>query len=228
MKTMNKITTVFAIAGLTLMSCGNDKKNASYTEDRDNTDTEIKTETPSIDNEEHTDENVIMTREYAMNDGREITYDFNSKGLQSLNNWSDFNTLSYEMAEIEAVDFSSTNDRILNWDGVISNLGNTIPEWLKTEEVMEDIDDIQKEYKELIAEKNASQKEQKENLEELSEQFADLREELNETIDRYMNVNEEAIEEFNEEMKKGKVEAAKEEYQEEIKKLDDIADQKDK
>lgn len=185
-------------------------------------------ETTTFSNAENEDITKVKTREYAMKDGTEISYDYSEDGVTSLSDWLDYNTLSYELAEIESMDFKTNNVRVANLDGIISNLGNTIPNWLKTEEVMEDVSDIQKEYKEYLEEKDASEKERMENLEELNEKFADLREELNETINEYMEINKEAIEEYNEEIKKGKYEAAREEYNEEIKKKKKIADYEEK
>ncbi len=228
MKTTKFFTAAIIVSGLTFTACGSDKKENA--EAMDSTETEMYQSDLEANNQTETENPaaVIMTRQYAMNDGTQINYDLNEEGVTGFEAWEPFNTLSYEMREIEKVNFVATNERINNWNGTIMSLDKTIPSWLKTEEVMEDVADIQKEYKELIAEKNASEKERKENLEELSEQFDDLREELTETIDEYIKVHQEAIEEYNEEAKKGKMDAAREEYNEEIKKQDKIADYKEK
>ncbi|WP_142785446.1 hypothetical protein [Changchengzhania lutea] len=206
------------------MSCGDDKKqNANDIENE--VDTEVITSDVDAD---VNDENVVTSREYAMKDGSKITYESNKRGVVAMNDWPSYNELNLEMDKIEGADFVITKEEVDDLDAMISNLGNSIPAWLKTEEVMEDVADVQKEYKELINESDASEKEHKENLEELSEKFDDLREELNETVQKYIDIHKDAIEEYNEEIKKGKVDAANEEYQEEIKKMDKIADYEEK
>ncbi len=224
MKTIKIFTIGFTFIGLTLMSCGDDKKqNANDIENE--VDTEVITSDVDAD---VNDENVVTSREYAMKDGSKITYESNKRGVVAMNDWPSYNELNLEMDKIEGADFVITKEEVDDLDAMISNLGNSIPAWLKTEEVMEDVADVQKEYKELINESDASEKEHKENLEELSEKFDDLREELNETVQKYIDIHKDAIEEYNEEIKKGKVDAANEEYQEEIKKMDKIADYEEK
>lgn len=227
MKTTRFITSIL-VAGAIFTACEDSNKRDKMDMSSDTeTEMEMSSDNMNSDMQAKDNEKSVVTREYAMKDGTEISYDYSDDGVTSLKDWDDYNTLSYEFGEIETVDFRATNERVMNMDALIANLGNSVPDWLKTEEVMEDVADIQKEYNELKAEKNASEDERKENLEELSEQFDDFREELNETINEYMKINEEAIEEYNEEIKKGKVEAANEEYDEEIKKKKKIADYKE-
>tara|TARA_R110002012_G_scaffold283145_1_gene473300 strand:+ start:368 stop:1057 length:690 start_codon:yes stop_codon:yes gene_type:complete len=228
MKTTKFLTAAIIVSGLTFTACGNDKKETTDTMESNETEMYQSDLEANNQSEMENPAQVIMTRQYAMNDGTKINYDLNEEGVTGFEAWEPFNTLSYEIREINNVDLVVTNERINSWNGTIMNLDKTIPSWLKTEEVMEDVADIQKEYKELVAELNAPEKERKENLEELTEQFDDLREELTETINEYIKVNKEAIEEYNEEAKKGKMEAAKEEYKEEIKKEAKIADYKEK
>lgn len=218
MKTMKLFTTTFLATGFILMSC-----NEGKTKEVKINDSEVTAMSSSF-NSNKTIDNTVTTREYAMNDGSEISYSLGNDGVESLEDWEAYNTLNNEISEVEAAELQTTNERIASWDGVIANLHNTIPDWLKTEEVMEDVADVQKEYKELVNEKNATAKEREENLEELSEQFDDLQEELTETVNEYLKNHADAIEEYNEEMRKGKEKAAVEEYNEEIKKNDKIAD----
>lgn len=222
MKTVKVLTSIL-LAGTIFTACQENKERKEDTV----MDNEVE-ETTTLSNADNADVNKVTTREYAMKDGTKISYDYSEDGVTSLNDWSDYNTVSYELAEIESMDFKTTNERVVNMDGIISNLGNSIPDWLKTEEVMEDVADIQKEYKEYLEEKDATEKERMENLEELNEKFADLREELNETIEKYIEVHKDAIEEYNEEMKDGEFDDALEEYNEEIKKQDNIADYEEK
>lgn len=220
MKTIKKLTLFAAIGAFTMFSCGDDKNKSTL--DESNVETEMTDMQNNADTVEK--DNRVTTKNYAMKDGNSISYNQDERGVVSMKDWDDYTVVSYEMYDLEDSDFETADVRLANIGKRIDNLGNSIPTWLKTEEVMEDVADVQKEYKELIAEGNASEKEKRENYEELSEKFDDLREELSETIDEYIKVHKEAIEEFNEEMKDGDWRDAMEEYNEEIKKLNKITE----
>ncbi len=227
---MNSVKTAAIVLTLTnflLFSCDNPKKNTTteakeeiaelYEKDKDNLDVELEN-----DMEEGTEDKVV-TRTFKMKEKETpIVYNLDKRGIAGFDDWKDYTVVNYELSNLRKVDFVTTRERIQNMNYRIANLGNTIPAWLKTEEVMEDVQDIQDEYLELIEDQDASEKEMQENLEELSEKFDDLKEELDETVNDYIKIHEEAIEEFNEEIKKGKFDEAIEEYNEEIKKLDKI------
>ena len=104
------------------------------------------------------------------------------KGYLSFKDWDSFNSVNQEMHTNKNADIQSKTNRLEGLKVNIGNLQNTIPYWLKTEEVLEDIDDVQEEFKKLIKEKNEPTKNVEQNLEEFTEKFDDLREELNETI----------------------------------------------
>lgn len=192
LNSVRMLTMSLVVAGLTLVSCGEDKKKTTDIDE----DAAVQTDYEAKDYEA-SDDNTIKTRQYAMADGDNFTYRYDNDGAITLNNWEDYNTVNLQFSELEDADFAITVEKYETLDYSIANLANTIPAWLKTEEVMEDIADIQKEYKELRAEENASESEVKENLEELSEQFADLREELAETVEDYVKKNK--IEFYNDE-----------------------------
>ncbi|MBU3011051.1 hypothetical protein KO506_06530 [Polaribacter vadi] len=215
---------VLTLSNFMLVSCDTPKKNnmdeakeeiAELVDmDKDNLDVEMESDLA---------EDEVKTRTYKMKEKETpIVYDLDARGISGFNDWADYTVVNYELTNLRKVDYVTTRERIQNMNYRIANLGNTIPAWLKTEEVMEDVQDIQDEYLELIEDQDASEKEMQENLEELSEKFDDLKEELDETVNEYIKIHEEAIEEFNEEIKKGKFDAAIEEYNEEIKKLDKI------
>ncbi|WP_299672384.1 hypothetical protein [uncultured Polaribacter sp.] len=207
--------TALTVSSFMLVSCDSDKKKNSI-----NTEEIVVVKTDAVEKEEVVVNEEIKTRTYKMKDGTAIVYNLDAKGIVGFDDWSNFTVVNAELAAMRKPNVVTNAQRIRNMNFRIANLGNTIPAWLKTEEVMEDVKDIQEEYLELISDPNASDSEMKENLEELSEKFDDLKEELDETVKKYTKINENAIEEFNEEFKKGKIDAAIEEYNEEIKKLD--------
>ena len=106
-----------------------------------------------------------------LNDGTEVFYNSNDESAISIMGWSEFNAINKDLRNLKDKDY---------------NLANTVPSSLKTEEVLEDISDLQEEYTKLINEKNAPLKNVKQNIEELVEKFDDLREELNETVEDYI------------------------------------------
>ncbi|QOD60164.1 hypothetical protein H9I45_12545 [Polaribacter haliotis] len=224
MNSIKLFATALTVSSFMFVSCDDGSKKASDIKE----DISEKIET-TIDNMEKEGEEVmeeVKTRTYKMKDGTSIAYDIDSKGIVGFDDWNDYTIVNYELADMRKSKNFTIAERINNMNYRIANLGNTIPAWLKTEEVMEDVADVQKEYKELIDDKDASEEEMKENLEEVSEKFDDLKEELDETVKEYTKIHKEAIEEFNEEIKKGKINAAIEEYNEEIKKLDKMIEKK--
>ncbi|WP_299063152.1 hypothetical protein [uncultured Polaribacter sp.] len=155
MKIIKKFTAVLTVTGLLFMSCNK------------TTDTEYK------------------TMEIKIADGQTVEYKVDSEGHLAFNDWDVFNDANRELMEIEERDLAVNPEIIEGLNNSVNNLGNTIPSWLKTEEVLEDIEDVQEEYKKLLDERNEPAKNVKQNLEELNEKFDDLREELNETIEDY-------------------------------------------
>ena len=217
-----------------MSSCKNDKKEVAENEneievvDNDNdNDYDNNDETATSTNYADIPENEVRTRTYILKEGQPLVYNLDVNGIAGFDDWADYTVVNYELADFKRANYVTTRERLRQMNFRVANLQNSIPEWLRTEEVMEDIADIQKEYLELIKDSDASEKELRENLEELSEQFDDLKEELDETVAEYVKIHEDAIEEFNEEISKGKIEAAIEEYNEEIKKMNKIVDYKE-
>ena len=121
-----------------------------------------------------------------LNDGTEVFYISNDESAISVNGWSEFNAINKDLLNLKDKEYNITIESLEGLNGAITNLANTVPSSLKTEEVLEDISDLQEEYTKLINEKNAPLKNVKQNIEELVEKFDDLREELNETVEDYI------------------------------------------
>lgn len=122
-----------------------------------------------------------------LTDGTTIYYSLEDENAISIQGWNEFNTANTTLLGLEQKDYKIGMERLENLNLSIYNLENTIPESLKTEEVLEDIDDVKEEYKKLMKEKNEPQKNITQNIEELVEKFNDLREELNETVENYLS-----------------------------------------
>lgn len=155
--------------------------------------------------------------------------DLKDEGIVGVSGWSSFNTLSNHVYMLEGKDFTTTREIIPLMSSNIMILDDTIPEWLMTEEIMEDVKDVQKDYVELMKGTKISSHEFKENLEEVIEQYEDLREEVGETVEKYNNVQADAMEEYMEEIESDRsyrknMRDASEEYEEEIKGLNKITD----
>lgn len=228
LKTMKKtsmLTTLFAVA-IMFTSCENGKNKKDNTHKDGDVMTNLQNDkvtamkNPSDDRarEDFTNQTLVLSN------GDKATYKIDSKGVIIPSDWYAYNTLHTQIADIKNVKFDVPETRVANLNGLINNLEKNIPDWLKTEEIMEDVADIKKEYEELMTEKNASEKERKENIEELSEQFDDLQEEINETVNEYQKISEKALEKYNKKMEKGKIEKAEEKYKKEMKKMEKVAD----
>jgi hypothetical protein len=233
MKTTGIFTAALALATITLTSCKNEVKNdaknfeESYSEASENTNA-----TPNVNlaMSEKTDRvsNIVTATSFQDKNGEEVSYTIDDAGMVHMDDWTSFSTLESELSEIKALKFKTTNEKVADLAGIVTSLKQTIPDALMTEEIMEDIDDIQKEYNELIAESDASKNEYMENLEELSEQFDDLHEEITETVFDYAKINKKAIDKYNKKMEKGKIEAAEKTYNKQMEKANTIADYDEK
>ncbi|QOD59608.1 hypothetical protein H9I45_09560 [Polaribacter haliotis] len=181
MKTIKKLTAVLAITGLLFVSC--DKTKKEKVEDK----VDEKMEQVENTMEEIGDDISEGFQEMKMKleDGTEVNYKMDSDGSLAFDNWDGFTIANKELSDIENLDTDEVNTRIENLKGTIASLGNNIPAWLKTDEVMDDIKNIQKEYKNVVDNKNDEADKVKQNIEDLNEKFDDLREELNEVIAKY-------------------------------------------
>ncbi|MHB0754865.1 hypothetical protein [Polaribacter sp. M15] len=192
------------LSSIILTSC-NKTKNKTEIEDKKEVSKAIKVEKDNVDvkvKNEDFNTNQIKTRTYKLKDrATPIVYDLDINGVVGFDDWEDFTTVNNELVNIRKSNEPNTKERIESLNYRVANLRNTIPDWLQTEEVLEDVADVQKEYLELISEKYVSENEMKENLEEVYEKFDDLKEELYETIETYIKAHEDVIEEFNEEIR---------------------------
>ncbi|WP_435414313.1 hypothetical protein [Polaribacter aestuariivivens] len=177
MKTIKKITAVLAISGLLFVSCDNKKKE--------------KVEDKMEEVEKKMDEigdNIseeFQEMKLELEDGMSVNYKVDSDGTLAFDDWDAFTIANKELNDIEGLDPDEVNSRIEKLQGTIASLGNDIPKWLQTDEVKEDIKNVQKEYKNVIDNKNDATDKVKQNIEDLNEKFDDLREELNEVITKY-------------------------------------------
>ncbi|KEZ92939.1 hypothetical protein [Nonlabens ulvanivorans] len=154
-----------------------------------------------------------------------IADDLKNEGIVGVGSWSSFNTLSNHMYLLEGANLKQTKMLVSKMGTNIMMLDDTIPSWVDTEAIREDVADVQKEFKELIATKTDND-EYMEDLEELTEQYEDLREELKEVTMEYIETLDEANEERKDQLEKGNYEKAQEKYQKEIQELNNISENK--
>lgn len=106
-------------------------------------------------------------------------------GTYSFSSWNAYNVANTQIHQVKNLEFNSSVERIENLEKNISKLSSTIPDWLETNKVLKEIEDVKEEYATLLNEKDKSTKAIRENWEELSNEFDDLREELSETVKDY-------------------------------------------
>jgi len=236
MKNLKITVLTLALSGLAFTSCKDDKENNSReiveVEMSSEMDSKLKQEAEdktrsanSVSNKAMASINKVTTK-----DGITVERSINNTvNAMQISGWSGFNTLSIEMKKLEGADFKTIKAALPSVASTINSLNTTRPDWMKTEEISEDIEDLQKEYKELMSKDNTNDRKYKRDLEELNEAYDDLVEEINETFDKYVKINRKALEEYNEEIEDdGDLDDAREEYNEEIKKLNKVADDKGK
>jgi len=234
MKNFKRLLGIITISSLTIMSCIDEKK--SDTLDTDNAETEVslnssknsKTMTSDADSDTKSTTAYNNINKVISKDGNNVerSIDNEIKAMQ-ISGWSGFNTLSKEMKKLEGANLATMKTTLPKFANTIASLKTTRPDWMKTEEIGEDIEDLQKEYKELMSKNNTNDRKYGRDLEELNEAYDDLVEEINETFDKYVKINRKANEEYMEEINDdGDIDDAREEYNEEIKKLEKVADEK--
>jgi len=177
MRTIKKLTAILAISGFLFISC--DKTKKEKVEDKME---EVEDSMEDI-GDDISDE--FQKMQVKLENGTYVNYNSNTNGDLSFDDWEGFNSANEELRAIEDSNPNTFTTRIGDLSGTIANLGNNIPTWLKTDEVMDDIQNIQKEYKKLSDERNESEDKIEQNIEDLMEKFDDLREELNEIIEKY-------------------------------------------
>ncbi|WP_340850635.1 hypothetical protein [Polaribacter vadi] len=106
-------------------------------------------------------------------------------GTYSFSSWNAYNVANTQIHQVKNLEYNSSVERIENLEKNISKLSSTIPDWLETNKVLKEIEDVKEEYATLLNEKDKSTKAIRENWEELSNEFDDLREELSETVKDY-------------------------------------------
>ena len=82
-----------------------------------------------------------------LNDGTEVFYISNDENAISISGWNEFNAINKNLLNLKDKDYNITIQSLEDLNGSITNLANTIPSSLKTEEVLEDIRDVQEAHK---------------------------------------------------------------------------------
>jgi hypothetical protein len=85
-----------------------------------------------------------------LNDGTEVFYISNDESAFSINGWSEFNAINKSLLNLKDKGYNITIEGLEDLNGAITNLANTVPSSLKTEEVLEDIRDVQEELNETV------------------------------------------------------------------------------
>lgn len=155
--------------------------------------------------------------------------DLKDTGVIGVGSWSEFNKLSKMMYTLKGASYFTTIKMMRAMEPTALKLRATMPTWLKSDEVKEDIADFVKDYTELVTSTSADDDEFRENLEEIVEQYEDLREEVQEQFNAYVVNVSSANEEYKEEIessrsKKVNMKDGYEEYKEEISDLEDLSD----
>lgn len=148
------------------------------------------------------------------------------KSSGTITSWKAFADLHTGMTSLAGKEYATSKKMAGNLVETINDLTLSRPDWLKTEEISEDIADLEKDYKKLMSEDNTNEDKFRRDLEEVNEQYDDLIEEVNETLERYMKISRDATEDYNDEMKDGNAKEAQEELDKGMKKMEKVANDK--
>ena len=170
-----------------------------------------------------------MPNKAPMTDINGTADDLENTGVVGISNWEAFNKLSARMYELEGASYYTTIKVINELKPIVAMLEPTKPMWMNTEEINEDIEDFEKEFNELTAQKTADSGEFRENLEEIVEQYEDLREEAHEVFMAYLENVQEGNDQWREALKNDmarqkKMKEGYKEYKEETEDNKDIRD----
>lgn len=225
MKNLKTSISVLAMSGLIFTSCMDENKSKDMKDMDEENKVEMNSEKEDMlkENTSNSDtEQMMAYNKVTSVDGEVVERSINNdvKALQ-ISGWDGFNKLSIEMKKLEDADLNTMQTALPNFESTIASLSTTRPEWMMTEEISEDIEDLQKEYKALMSSDNTNEKKYKRDLEEVNEAYDDLVEEINETFDTYVKINRKANEKLNK-----NVDNAREKYNKEINKLNEVADDK--
>ncbi len=102
-------------------------------------------------------------------------------------NWNAYNLVNTQLSLIESQEYQISKNRIINLKQFINNLSVTMPNWLKTNNIVKEIDDVKRKYNQLIKELNQSTQVIRENCRELNQEFNELKENVNKTVKDYTN-----------------------------------------
>ncbi|MBT8246117.1 hypothetical protein [Winogradskyella sp.] len=120
-----------------------------------------------------------------MDDGEKIIVrkDYND-GL-SFENWNAYNVINTKLFNIERYEFKTSKNNLIKLKPFINSLSQTAPEWLKTAEVIKEINDVKAEYMLLLGELDGSTSIIRENCIALNDEFNELRENIHEVVENY-------------------------------------------
>lgn len=104
-------------------------------------------------------------------------------GTYSFSNWNDFNISNIRLHEIESLDFNTSITRMNLLSESILGMDECIPDWLKTDKALKEIEEIEEKFSILVDQRYSSTTKIRKNWENLSNKFDDLREELKETVE---------------------------------------------
>ena len=103
----------------------------------------------------YNDEDVTVIE---INEDRKVVVRKDYYDTYSFSNWNAYNVANTQIHQVENNKFNSSPKRIVNLEKSISNLSATIPNWIKTEDILEEIAEIEQEYETLLSEKDKSTK----------------------------------------------------------------------
>lgn len=221
MKNLKLIPFAVAIALVGFTSCADEKKDNKIVEE--NT-LQNETEVLRGDVKNVNEINEMEAKKMANMVDSNVFTEYKSTGI--VKGWAALNDLNTGMKSLSGKDYVSSKKMAGNLAATINDLTLTRPDWLKTEEISEDIADLEKDYKKLMSEDNTNEDKFRRDLEEVNEQYEDLVEEVNETIERYMEISRDATEDYIDEMKDGDPKKAQEELDKGMKKMEKVADDK--
>ena len=228
---MNKIILILSIVAITFTSCKNDKEtDADYAIN----DTEVSNSEQVKDSESNVQnvndynnetQNWNKTKNYTPEESNkmadEITSNVtvNNDTITEIKNYRDYSDMRNYLYIFANSTAQNERENELTLRESFNVFKNTIPYYLRRDDVNDAVRDVEKELSEYEMEKNqtsTSEEERRENIEEIQEAFDDLEKEIVQARKKFEDNKEDAMEEFMEEINSKSDQTQSERYRDAI------------
>ncbi|WP_397444612.1 hypothetical protein [Polaribacter sp. R77954] len=101
--------------------------------------------------------------------------------------WNAYNMVNTQLSLMENEEYKISKNRIVYLKKFMNNLAVSIPNWLQTNAINQELEDVEEEFDKLIDELDESTHVIRKNCRELNQEFNELQKEVKKTVKSYTN-----------------------------------------